>query len=70
MEAINNRVAVAAKAFRHKEYAPGRTLWYAQYDLDDLTLKVRFYLGEKPDPNDESKMICEYSKPKIFKLKH
>jgi predicted choloylglycine hydrolase len=68
MEAINNRVAVAARAFRHEEYAPGRTLWYAQYDLDDLTLTVRFYLGEDPDPDDESKMISEYSKPQKFKL--
>jgi penicillin V acylase-like amidase (Ntn superfamily) len=70
MEAINNRVAVAAKAFRHKEFAPGRTLWYAQYDLDDRTLTVRFYLGENPDPEDESRMICEYSKPRTFKLAH
>jgi predicted choloylglycine hydrolase len=70
MEAINNRVAVAAKGSRHPEYAPGRTLWYAQYDCDDRTLTVRFYLGEKPDPSDESKMICEYSKPQTFKLKY
>jgi len=70
MEAINNRVAVAGRAFRDPEYAPGRTLWYAQYDLDDCTLTVRFYLGEKPDPDDDSKMICEYSKPQTFKLKY
>ncbi|MFC2164990.1 C45 family autoproteolytic acyltransferase/hydrolase [Acidobacteriota bacterium] len=70
MEAINNRVAVAPSSSSHPEYAPGRTLWYAQYDLDELTLTVRFYLREKPDPNDESKMICEYSKPQTFKLRH
>jgi len=70
MEAINNRVAVSPKAYRHPEYAPGRTLWYAQYDINDRTLTVRFYLGEKPDPKDESKMICEYSKPQTFTLRH
>jgi len=70
MEAINNRVAVAAQASRHEEYAPGRTLWYAQYDCDDRTLTVRFYLGEKPDPSNESKMICEYSKPQTFRLRY
>lgn len=70
MEVINNRVAVAPKAFRHAEYAPARTLWYAQYDLDNRTLTVRFYLGEKPDPRDKAKMVCKYSKPQTFTLRH
>jgi predicted choloylglycine hydrolase len=66
---INKLVAVPPKAPGRPEYAPGRTLWYAQYDVDDCTLTVRFYLGEKPDPQDESKGILEYSGSQTFKLR-
>jgi len=68
IESINNLVAVPPKASSNPDRAPGRTLWYAQYDLDDLTLTIRFYLGEKPDPRDKSKVVLEYSSPRTFKL--
>jgi predicted choloylglycine hydrolase len=66
---INAQVAVPPYAPASIEQAPGRTLWYAQYDLDHLTLTVKFYLGEKQDPADNSKVILEYSSPKMYKLK-
>ena len=67
--AINARVAVPPNAPGNPEFAPGRTLWYAQYDLENLTLAVKFYLGEKPDPENEKRVILEYSPQKIYKLK-
>ncbi|MBN1223249.1 MAG: linear amide C-N hydrolase [Candidatus Aminicenantes bacterium] len=68
IEGINNLVAVPPKASSNPDRAPGRTLWYAQYDMDSRTLTVRFYLGEKPDPEDKSKVVLEYSSPRTFKL--
>jgi predicted choloylglycine hydrolase len=67
--AIHARVAVPPHAPSSPEFAPGRTLWYAQYDLDRRTLTVKFYLGEKPDPEDEKRVILEYSSPKMYELK-
>jgi len=67
--AINARVAVPPYIPGNKEYAPGRTLWYAQYDIDNRTLTVKFYLGEKPDPEAEGKSILTYSSPQTLKLK-
>lgn len=66
--AINARVAVPPYA-PQGEHAPGRTLWYALYDLDEQTLTVKFYLSEKPDPDDNSKAILDYSSPKKFILR-
>ena len=67
--AINKSVAVPPNAPDNPQYAPGRTLWYAQYDLENLTLSVKFYLGEKPDPENEKKVILEYSPMKVYELK-
>jgi predicted choloylglycine hydrolase len=67
--AINARVAVPPNAPSNPERAPGRTLWYAQYDLDRLTVTVKFYLDEKPDPENEKRVILEYSPPKMYELK-
>ena len=67
--AINARVAVPPNAPGNPERAPGRTLWYAQYDLENLTLAVKFYLGEKPDPENEKRVILEYSPVKVYELK-
>lgn len=67
--AINAQVAVPPNAPGNPEFAPGRTLWYAQYDLENLTLTVKFYLGEKPDPENENRVILEYSSPKMYELK-
>ena len=66
--ANNASVAVPPYIPGNKEYAPGRTLWYAQYDIDSRTLTVKFYLGEKPDPETEGKFILTYSSPQTFKL--
>ena len=67
--AINARVAGPPNAPGNPEIAPGRTLWYAQYDLENLTLTVKFYVGEKPDPENEKRVILEYSPVKVYKLK-
>jgi len=66
---INAQVAVPPVVPGNPEFAPGRTLWYAQYDLENLTLTVKFYLGEKPDPEKEKGAILEYSPKKMYKLK-
>ena len=66
---INKSVAIPSNASGNPQFAPGRTLWYAQYDLDRLTMNVNFYLGEKPDPENEKKVILEYSSPKLYELK-
>jgi hypothetical protein len=67
--AINDSVAVPPTAPGNPEFAPGRTLWYAQYDLDRQTLTVKFYLGEKPDSENKNRVILEYSAPKMYELK-
>ena len=67
--AINKSVAVPPNAPNNPQAAPGRTLWYAQYDLENLTLTVKFYVGEKPDPENEKKVILEYSPVKVYELK-
>ncbi len=69
IDAINARVAVPPSAPGNPKFAPGRTLWYAQYDLDNLTLNVKFYLGEKPDPENENRVILEYSSQKMYELR-
>jgi predicted choloylglycine hydrolase len=67
--AINAQVAIPPNAPGNPEFGPGRTLWYAQYDLQNLTLTVKFYLGEKPDPENENRVILEYSPPRVYELK-
>jgi len=61
MRDINASVAIPPVAAR-----PGvnRTLWYALYDLEDRSLNISFYLGEKPDPADPKRVIFSYSGPK------
>jgi hypothetical protein len=67
--AINAQVAVPPNAPGNSAFAPVRTLWYAQYDLENLTLTVKFYLGEEPDLENEEKVILEYSPPEVFELR-
>ena len=67
--AINAQVAIPPNAPGNPEFGPGRTLWYAQYDLQNLMLTVKFYLGEKPDPENENRVILEYSSPRVYELK-
>jgi predicted choloylglycine hydrolase len=59
--AINASVAVPPEASGNDTYAPGRTLWHSLYDADTRTLRVKFYLGERPDPADSSRVVLEYS---------
>ena len=35
--ALNARVALPPNAPGNPEFAPGRTLWYAQYDIENMT---------------------------------
>ena len=67
--AINAKVAVPPIVPGDPASAPGRTLWYAQYDLESLTLTVKFYVGEKPDPVNEKTVVLEYSPVKVYGLK-
>ena len=67
--ANNKSVAIPPNAPGNPQAAPGRTLWYAQYDLENLTLTVKFYVGEKPDPENEKRVILEYSPVKVYELK-
>jgi predicted choloylglycine hydrolase len=67
--AINAQVALPPVASGNSALAPGRTLWYAQYDLENLTLSVKFYLSEKPDQENSGRVILEYSPVKVYELK-
>ena len=66
--AINAKVAVPPEAPSNPEMALNRTLWYAQYDLDNVALTVKFYLGEKPDTEDNKRVILEYTPPRVYRL--
>jgi predicted choloylglycine hydrolase len=68
MIAANAEVAVPPELSGNPQYAPGRTIWYSLYDLDERTMKVRFYLGEKPDPANAGRAILEYSDFLEFRL--
>lgn len=59
--AINAAVANTGVAFDHPDRAPGRTLWHALYDTSNLSLRVKFYLGDLPDPDGGGGKIAEYS---------
>jgi hypothetical protein len=66
--AANAEVAVPPEVPGDPRYAPGRTIWHSLYDLDDLTMKVRFYLGEKPDPAIPGRAILKYSDYLEFRI--
>jgi hypothetical protein len=68
IESINGQVANTAMAFDNPDYPPGRTLWHALYDTTEGTLRIKFYLGDRPDPNEEGKKIAEYSDYVEFSL--
>jgi len=67
--ALNQSVAIPPNVPANSQTAPGRTLWYAQYDLDKLTLSVKFYAGEKPNPAYEKTAVLEYTPVKVYELK-
>jgi len=64
----NAAVAVPPELPGDPRYAPGRTLWYSLYDLDRRVLRVRFYLGERPDPSSPGMALLDYSDFLEFKL--
>lgn|GEM_PF-1768467 len=66
--AINASVAVPPEASGNETYAPSRTLWNSLCDADALTLRVKFYLGETPDPADSARVVLEYSQYLEFVL--
>lgn len=61
MISINGSVAVPPEASQSETRSPGRTLWHSLYDAEARTLRVKFYMGEKPDPNDDEKIVLEYT---------
>lgn len=65
---INSSVAIPPTVSGNETYAPGRTLWHSIYDVDERSLRVKFYLGEKPDPATEEGMVLEYSPYLDFRL--
>jgi hypothetical protein len=65
---INADVAVPPDVPSNESRAPARTLWHSIYDVDALTLQVKFYLGEKPDPTDTTKVVLEYTPYLEFQL--
>ncbi len=65
---INSSVAVPATGSGNQTYAPGRTLWHSIYDVDERSLRVKFYLGETPDPTTPDKVILDYSPYLEFEL--
>jgi len=67
IKAINSEVA-PADAPDNPVYAPGRTLWHALYDTEKRSINVKFYMGEKPNPNDDKKVIINYSNYIKFQL--
>jgi predicted choloylglycine hydrolase len=69
ISAIANSVAIPLNAPGNPERAWSRTLWYSQWDLDNLTMSVKFYLGESPDPANEKMVIPEYSPIATYHLK-
>lgn len=65
---INSSVAVPPTDLGSQDYAPGRTLWHAIYDIDERSLRVKFYMGEEPDPAAEDRVILEYTPYLRFEL--
>ena len=65
---INASVAVPPLKVTDPDRAPHRTLWHAIYDTSERSLEIKFYLGEKPDPLNQDKVILKYSDYIKFKL--
>jgi predicted choloylglycine hydrolase len=68
IRAINSSVANTGIKFDHPDYAPNRTLWHALYDIEQTSMSVKFYLGERADPTDEKIKTIEYSDYLDFRL--
>jgi predicted choloylglycine hydrolase len=66
--ASNMSVAVPPDAAGDSAYAPGRTLWHSLYDLDERSMRVRFYIGEEPDASDSTRVILQYTNYMEFQL--
>lgn len=64
---INEAVANEGLPYDNPDYAPNRTLWHALYDIEERSLSVKFYLGEKESKKGEKEI--EYSEYKKFVLK-
>ncbi len=65
--AINRRVSPWMPDLR-PVYPASRTLWHSLYDLDARTMRVKFYLGETPDPKNPGGIITKYSDYIQFQL--
>jgi len=63
---ILSSVQPASPASENSQYAPLRTLWNALYDSEELTLQIKFYLGERRPAGGES--APKYSEPITIRL--
>lgn len=68
IKAINASVAVPPRKVTDPTRAPHRTLWHAVYDTYEKSLEIKFYLGEKPDPQNKDRVVLKYSDYIKFKL--
>lgn len=66
---INQMVSGNKYSFLDQNWAPSRTLWHSIYDQNERTLEVKFYLGEKTDPQDPTRGIFEETEYYKFNLK-
>jgi hypothetical protein len=70
IRAINASVANTGLAFDRPGEPYNRTLWFALYDLDERTLRVRFYLGETGEPGHGDPSRLRYSEENELRLSH
>jgi len=63
---INNKVAADNYDIPNKIYAPQRTIWHELYDVNEKSLQISFYLGDKIDEQGKIKAVrSEYLKFKL-----
>ena len=66
---INDSVANSALPLEKPGVPPNRTLWHSLYDLQELNLRIKFYLDEKKDPSAPYGKKLYYSDYSVFNLK-
>ena len=66
---INDSVANSALPLEKPGTPPNRTLWHSLYDLQELNLRIKFYLNEKKDISAPHGKRIYYSDYLLFNLK-
>jgi predicted choloylglycine hydrolase len=64
---ISSRVSPWMPNYRPR-WPSSRTLWHSLYDLEARTVEIKFYLGEREDPEDPSRIVTRYSDYVEFRL--